>query len=198
MILTLTAEQTAFFSKNGFLELEGFLKPNEIAEIASLKPGRDHFRSNPIIKKLLLSRKMSNIVLALLNKDKATLGLDHKFDLDFFLKTPEKMKNLFCVQGLSLFIFFQVGATSECEGSKLGILPFCKTIGNILIVKSDLLIQWPNVHANVFLAAYSSSPMVYIDNPRDPFCESLKKLSYEYGDRLRNETHPLLQRTDHR
>jgi hypothetical protein len=198
MIPTLTAKQSAFFLNNGFLELEGLLTPSEIALISSLKEGRDLWRTNSALKKLLLSRKMGSILLPLVQENRILLALDHKYSADFYFETPEKIKTNFSIQGISVFLFFQVSEPPELKPAKLGHYPFCQSIGSILIVKPDLLIAWPKTHSSIFLAAYSDLNSVYIENPRDLAAGALRSFGYEYGDILRNETHPLLQRADYR
>ena len=198
MIPTLTAQQVAFFAKNGFLELEGILNPEEIAQIGKLKPGRDLWRTTPVLKRLLLSRKLRTITFALSGKDRLMLALDHCFEPNFSLEHSEKLKSLFSVQGLSLCVFFQAQEPPSIDAPKLGHHPFCQAVGNILIVRPELLITWPSFPSTVYLASYCHLNALYVDNPRDPAAGALRALGYEYGDPLRAETHPLLQRADHR
>lgn len=198
MIPNLSAQQLSFFTKNGFLELEGFLDPHEIKQIADLKSGHDLWRTNLALKRLLLSRKMGSVALSLLSKDRLMLAFDRCIPTEFSLDPAEKIKNLFSVQGIVLIVFFQAVEPPIINAPKLGHPPYCNAIGNILLVRPDLLISWPKSSSPIYLAAYCNTNAVYVENPHDLAAEALKQMGYEYGDVLRAKTHPLLQRTDHR
>ena len=200
MIPTLTAQQISFFAKNGFLELEELLTAAEWTALASTlshhnPPSRDLWRSAPSLQTFLLSRKLTTLLFSLTAKPSLRLACDHYFPADFCLAKPTPLKDLFSIQGLVCALLFSLGPIHRPEKTApLGMLPFPHIPGNALFVQPQLLLNWPPAGAPLYIAAYAISDSVYIHNPNDPAGTSLKQLGYGYGDRLRNETHPILKR----
>lgn len=212
MNFSLSAQQTAFFQKNGSLELEALFTPEECAKILSsikkaaasrhcdnktisdqIRCGRDLWRDENSLKTLLLSRSLSSIASSLSPKQPLRLGFDQWFPENYTLAQPTKLKDLFSIQGVAFIFFIQLEHPIEIpkQTSPIGILPFPKGQGNILIVNPNLLINWP-AGSPLYSAAYCHSNALYIHNPKDPACNELKKLGYGFGDPLSNATHPLI------
>jgi hypothetical protein len=195
-MITLTTAQTAFFTQNGYLELEGLFTPEECEEYRPLcRPGRDNWRRESALRKLLVSRQMAHIVCQVTRKDAVRLAGDQWFEAGFSLPKPEKWKDFFSIQGLLLALFIQWDSGSyelPAKMSKLGVSPYPHGQGNAVLVGPNLLLNWPASNQGLYLAFYSVPSAVYVNNPKDPAATALKKLGYGYGDLLRNETHPLL------
>src|SRR3990167_3579339 len=142
-MITLTAQQIAFYNTNGYLELEDFFTNEECFEYDLAiqkeikKTSRDLWRNSNPLKKLILSRNLSHLVLSLTHQPSVRLGCDHLFSSEFSLKKAEKMKNLFSLQGVICAMIFQF-QTGHCKipakTSPLGFLPFPQKKGNIVIV----------------------------------------------------------------
>jgi len=213
MTITLTSQQTSFFNKNGFLELEGVFtsieaKKYHIAILEALEKrketnpivqGRDLWRDSPTLKSLACSRKLSSIALMATGKSSIRLGVDQWFPPSYTQAKPENIKNLFSIQGLlcGMLIQLQPGTFEIPEKvSPLGLLPFPQSQGSVLLVKPALLLNWPSISTQIglYLVAYTEPASVYIQNLTDPAGPSLKKLGYGYGDLLKNETHPSFSR----
>src|SRR5690348_3579670 len=96
---SLTAQQLAFFTKNGFLELEELWTETECEQFSKeMTLGRDLWRKSPVLKQLLLSRKLSQLPLELTDSSSLRLAFDHFFPPHFSLPKPTPLKDLFCIQ----------------------------------------------------------------------------------------------------
>lgn len=205
-MITLSSEQEAFFTKNGFLELEGVFSPSECegllhAILQALQGrqgvefvrGRDLWREAPPLKTTLVSKKMKNLSVALSRRPTVRLAFDQWFGPDFSLKAPEKIEGLFSIQGLVLVAFLQLEkGPPPHKSSGLGLSPFPQKQGNILFMKPSLLLNWPPTTLGLYCVGFCLPTSVYVQNPRDLAGISLRKLNYGYGDPLQNETHPIL------
>lgn len=215
MTLSLSAQQTAFYAKNGFLELEDLFSAvdcpqhlSSIQEALSLRErtmetaspfarGRDLWRDAAGLKALLLSRKLSSLALTVSAKPLLRLALDQWFEPGFALDGPKKLKDLFCIQGLSCAVFIQFSPGTvklPTKMSPLGLPPFPHKQGSALFVTPKLLLNWPSLQPGMglYLAAYALPASVYVQNPSDPAGILLRQYGYGYGDPLRNDTHPLI------
>ena len=190
----LSAQQTAFFSKSGFLELEGLLSLEECKKfVAMMSEQRDLWRAHPPLQQLVFSKKLTQVALQATDERQLRVGLDQWMAPGFALKKPAKLSELFCIQGLSCAVILRF-----CEGAApaakapLGLAPFPQEPGNALLVRPNVLLQWPPAPFGLWVVAYALPNAVYIQNPRDPAGDALKKLGYAYGDTLRNDAHPLI------
>ena len=153
------------------------------------------WRSPPALQTFLLSRKLTTLLFSLTAKPSLRLVCDQYFPSDFSLKKPTPLKNLFSIQGLVCTLIFSLDTIHRPEKTPpLGMLPFPRAPGNVLFIQPGLLLNWPPAGVPLYVVAYAIHDSVYIQNPNDPAGTSLKQLGYGYGDRLKNETHPLLKR----
>jgi len=215
----LTAQQTAFFTQNGYIEFEFELDPvplfesvyNALSDRLHVAPdklahksaeeiyaaGRDLWRSIPPLQTLLM-RKLSPIAQSLLGKKPLRLGCDQWIPLGYPWTKPLPVKDLFSIQGLALGLLIGNPPSPPSHRSHLGLLPLPAQPGNILFFRPNLLLDWPELAANpktdLYLAAYALPNAVYIHNPKDPATNALKQFGYGFGDPLKNEFHPLLPR----
>jgi hypothetical protein len=209
-MLTISSQQAAHYTQNGFLELEAMLSPSECeALVSAIKQtlqkragnnfihGRDLWREAPLLKSTLLSKKLSGLALAVTQKPTLRLACDQWFPPGYMLKTPEKIERLFSIQGLICTIFIQldpglvqpVGKTTP-----LGLSPFPKGQGNVLLMKPSLLLNWPQItpEMGLYCVNFCLPASVSVQNAQDPAGVNLRKLDYGYGDPLRSDTHPLV------
>jgi hypothetical protein len=203
-MITISSEQAAFFTKNGFLELEGVFSPSEcegllqsihqtLQERLDSLRYRDLWRQSPPLKTALFSKKMKSLAFALSRRPSLRLAFDQWFGPDFSLKAAEKIEGLFSIQGLVLVAFLQLGEPPlPPKRGALGLSPFPRKQGNILFVKPSLLLDWPQTTLGLYCVGFCLPTSVYVQNPHDPAGVLLRKLNYGYGDQLQNETHPLL------
>jgi len=206
-MISLSMQQIGFYSKNRHLEIEELLSPSECNKFFEMMeaPGRDLWRKNPLLKELILSKKMARAALQLSGKAKLQLACDHWFCPDFFKAGKKiKIKDLFSVQGITCVFLLQLQPGCReipAKTPQLGLFPFpqgaepssnCQ--GSALIVNGDLLMSWPDLSTEIglYAVAYSLVPAIYVQNNNDPAAHFLKQFGYGYGDPLKNETHPII------
>jgi hypothetical protein len=98
---------------------------------------------------------------------------------------------MFCIQKLSIAMAMAKNPTLPARRSPLGILPL-PTPGHLLFFRPDLILDWPHVASDLYLALFALPNAVYVHNPKDPSTHFLKQLGYNFGDVLKNETHPII------
>ncbi len=184
MRTNLTAQQTSFFTKNGYIELE------MAHEIPPFQMERDGWRKLPKWKEFLV-RKLGPMVLTLSGKKQIRLALDQWFSEENRPKKGEPLKEILNIQGLIIAVAMCKNGVIPVHKSPLGILPVPKP-GHLLFFRTDLILDWPHVKCDLYIAAYALSNAVYIHNPKDPSTNSLKHLGLSIGDVLKNDTHPLI------
>ncbi len=168
MKTALLAQQFAYFRQTGHVRLEDF--PTDFEEIRKVaekaSSPRDLWRDAPFLKKLIL-RSFGPIALELTKQRALRVGCDlwvqGKLD-------AEKLEDLFCFQGCACIFFLS-------EDGGLDIF--------------DSLSEDPLPEAG-YLVLFTLENAVLIDNPKDPFVAQTRSLGYGYGDRLKNEFHPLI------
>lgn len=185
MKTTITAQQTAFFTKNGYIEFE-----IEFPPIAHT-PERDLWRKDPELQNFLV-RKLSHVAFVLTGKKQLRLGCDQWFAAKDLPKKMGQIKELLSVQGLALGVIIAENPELPAKRSPLGILPLPSQKNQILFFRPDLILDWPHVKSDLYLAIYTLPNAVYVYNSKDPFTTGLKQYGYCYGDVLKNEFHPLL------
>jgi hypothetical protein len=216
----LTAQQTAFFTQNGYIEFEFELDPTPLFESARKElskrlhtalpdlflkspeevyaAGRDLWRTVPALQ-TLLTRKLSPIAQSLLGKKSLRLGCDQWIPASYLWEKAGKAlpsKDLFSIQGLALGLIIGTPPSPPLYRSPLGLLPLPSQPGNILFFRPNLILDWPELASNpltdLYIAAYALPNAVYVQNLKDPMTNALKQFGYGFGDPLINEFHPLL------
>ena len=182
MKTTLSAQQTSFFTKNGFIELEmgheKFLQDG----------GRDQWRHEPKLKDFLL-RKLGPMALVLAGKKQLLLACDQMVTKENRPTQACMLKEMFCIQGLAIGVAIGDHPVVPAKKSPLGILPM-PTEGHILFFRPDIILDWPHTASDVYIAIFALPSAVYVHNPKDPSTHFLKQFGYNFGDTLKNETHP--------
>jgi len=208
-MLTISAQQAAFYTKNGFLELEGVFTPSQCEALLTaidqtmtrrlgqeVIHGRDLWRDTPLLKTTVTAKKLTGLAFDVSRRPTLRLACDQWFPSGFSLKTPERLEKLFSIQGLVCTLFIQLDPNPVELPSKqtpLGISPFPRGQGNVLLITPSLLLNWPPVPSiGLYCVSYSLPASVYVENPLDPAGLALRKLGFGYGDPLRNDTHPLI------
>jgi hypothetical protein len=184
--LSITAQQSAFFSKNGFLELE---LPHVEIPFSDLQ--RDLWRKLPALQNFLL-KKIGPIALALTGKKQLALACDQVILQQNRPKSAGPIKEIFSIQGFALGIAIAKNPIIPTQRSPLGILPTPSTEENILFFKPEIILDWPHVKSDVYLALFALPTAVYIQNMNDPSTNFLKRFDLQFGDLLKNKTHPLV------
>ena len=199
MRLSLSSQQTAFFTKNGYIELAGlpFDQETLFAAAGSLAEpfGRDLWRKSDLLRQILC--KKMGPALSHLTARPLRLACD-QWVSSLKLDKAAPIKDLLCIQGLEICALFTEKSV-ECphrRAAALGIPPFVSDPMSILFVKPNIVIDWPllaKAPVNLYMAVYAAARMgVYVHNPKDKATYSLKAFSYEFGDPLKDPFHPLL------
>lgn len=196
----MTSQQTAFFTQNGYIELEGLnFDPDEIFSIARSAAqntsGRDMWRKEEVLRRLLL-RKMAPAIFHL-NARPVRLACDQWIP-SLPLDKACSVKDLICVQGLVLCAIFtasQIPAPHR-RAAAIGIPPFASNPNSVLFVKPNIILDWPllaKAPVDLYMAVYAlPNNAVYVHNPKDPATHLLKEFGYEFGDVLTEPHHPVL------
>jgi len=161
MKTALTAQQLAYFRDHGHIRFEQFP-----ADLKDISEGRDLWRHNPVLKKLIL-HKLGPIALELTGQKSLRLACDQ------WLESPPKllrMQDYFCFQGLALLFILSEGGLDIFEPSSLAS-------------------HFPD---KAYLAAFAKENARLIENTKDAYNLKTRNLGYVFGDRLRSEFHPLI------
>lgn len=185
MRTTITDRQTAFFTKNGFIQ---FQIPHSIPPLTHL---RDQWREDEALKTFIL-KTLGPISLILTGKKQLRLGLTEWITKENRPVKPALLKEMISIQNGAIAITIASSPIIPAKRSPLGILPLPTSSDEILFFRPDLILDWPHVLSDLFLILFTLPNGVYAHNPQDPQTTYLKKLGYEYGDTLKTEMHPLI------
>lgn len=129
MKTTITAQQTAFFTQNGFIEFE---VPHEILfPLIHRSAGRDIWRHEVLLQNFLI-RKLAPIALTLAGKKQLHLGCDQWISAENRPKKACAIKELFSIQGFAIGVVLAENPVIPARRSPLGILPLPTTPGHVL------------------------------------------------------------------
>ncbi|OGN64474.1 MAG: hypothetical protein A3E80_03435 [Chlamydiae bacterium RIFCSPHIGHO2_12_FULL_49_9] len=204
---SISSQQAAFFTKNGYIELEAGIDSKEIfAHARALlkkrdpkgldlyKAGRDLWREDDLLKKALI-QKLAPLALALSPRTQVQLAFDQWIPEGLSWDKVCACKDLFSVQGLEIAFILTDTTHSIAKRPPLGIVPLPSNAETILFFRPNLILNWPKLPKDIplYLGAYAAPDGIYIENPKDPSTNALKSLGYGFGDHLKNETHPLIR-----
>ncbi len=181
----ISEQQGSFFTANGHIEYELPHEPFSCSEM------RDQFRKDETLKDFIF-RKLAPLALALSGKKQLRLGLSYWITEKNRPAKALPLKKMFNIQSPFLGMSIATSPQIPLKRSALGILPLPSEEGRVLIFRSEILLDFPHVTSDFLLIAFTLPNAVYIYNPMDPEPLFLKKLGYQIGDRLKNETHPLI------
>ncbi|HSX13879.1 MAG TPA: hypothetical protein VLE96_05615 [Chlamydiales bacterium] len=171
MKTVLTSQQLMYYRRQGHVRFENF--PLDFQKITNLikKNPRDLFRKEPFLKKIIL-QQLGPIALELTKSNALHLACDQWFDSPP-LSCP--MKNLFCFQNLAcIFVFSSNNSETILD----------------VFEPSSLSSRIP---PDAYLVVFAKENGVLVENQNDPFTVQTRNLGYVYGDRLKNELHPIVR-----
>lgn len=181
----LTAQQLSFFTKHGFIEFE--IKHPYCPPTSQ----RDQWREIDTLKNFLL-KTIGPLAKELLKKSGLRLGLDQWILTE---NRPQKfcsLKEMFSLQGVAIGISLTHSNAEPPRKPSLGILPVPSNPQNILFFQPHILLNWPETHADVYLASLTFLNAVYVHSPQDLATNHLKQFGYQYGDILNNKMNPMI------
>lgn len=200
----ITPEQRVFFLKNQCLVLEDLLTDAQVTTLESLPTclkgegkelylsGHDLFRKNKALSKISLNHSLATAFASLLEKNHLQIAFDQAFSphmRPLLPKEPISLETLSAIKPLAGGILFTTGNTTGH--------PVLEKKGSALLFTSDFLLDFTylfEIPHPLFLIAYCAPGAVFHHESHDPAIYELKTIGYEYGDKIRNDTHPLVFR----
>lgn len=180
----ISEQQAAFYTKNGFIEFEMTVPP------LPHSPQYDLWRGDAGLQKFLM-KTLPHLAFALTGKKTLRLGCDRRFSPEALPQKACPLKELLSLQGLALGVAVAEKPQATPKRFPLGLLPVPQE-HHILFFRPDLILDWPHVKTDLYIAVYTLPNAVYVQNSKDPFTNTLKSFGYQFGDVLKNEFHPLL------
>lgn len=152
--------------------------------------GRDLWRHNPIIKQAVASRRLAEIAGQLVDKRPIRIGYVQLLEKGSYSQwsEPVSLREISPFQGLVCGLFLCLQESDEEE------TPFPVIPGSGLFVDSNQKIDFTTLPPRYLLITYLEEVSLYIARDKDPLAHYLKPFGYNYGDRLKTRTHPLIYR----
>lgn len=181
----LSAQQLAFYTKNGYIELEVPHKAIEQTE------KRDQWRDDSDLLRFF-QKKLGPLALELSGKKHLRLGFSEWIGKNNKPARACTLKEMLSLQGHEICAAISNTPIEPNKKSPLGLLPQPQAADNVLFFRSNLILDWPHVPSEVLLVVFALQNAVYIENKKDPNTHYLKELGYFFGDQLKNSTHPII------
>lgn len=194
----LSADQKAFFEKQGFIEFEGLVSEAEVAILKRCKSQRDSSRDDPQIEKIVHSSLFAKIASELSLQKRLRFGYDEQYFLPIVETGRSTLNESNSIRGLACAMMICLEGESENDANSLPFTPFPKKPGNATFFLPTL--HWDyslfskRPKQRFLLIAYATMRAVYAFEENDPHTHALKKLGYVFGDRLGEACHPILSR----
>ena len=203
--------QIELFKTNQYLELEGLLAAAKLKELTNcinqelakirkiqIEPSsaflhfHDLFKQIGILKKLLTSPAMANVISHLTNEKYFRLLFDQMLIYPKAKNFPDKLnlKNDLSFQGVILGALIQFEGTCESSNDY-----FPKQLGNITFFNPEFNLDLTDFLAptskEILLVGFGAQDSRYRFKESDPHTHLLKNYGYVFGDPLTNAHHPL-------
>lgn len=163
--------------------------------------GRDLWKEDPLIKKNLLRSTLSELASSLLKKRPLRLAYDQ------YIRTGDRPKSFFAKD----FSIKEISCFTEIKGALILKLsdtdvslpsnvfcPLPQKVGSGLFISSELPLSLTSLleipHLKLYMIVFCQERAQYILEKNDPLTHALKKEGYAFGDSLKNDRHPLVQR----
>ncbi len=198
-------EIRGFFAKHKFFECEqaldaqdcGALKEKAEAllqhrtDLDPFRAGRNLWHDSEEAKKALLPTQLLQIALNFYEQDALRIGLTHYFKPgpSPFSLSSVTLKTFTSLREVAGGVFLALD-----DASPTPLLPH--TPGNAVFLDPDLPFPLAPIfaHPSLYLILFTSPNTLYCHQKEDPLTHDLKQKDYVFGDRMRNETNPLILR----
>ncbi len=203
MRYTIHTQHCDFFKEHHAVEFEAVLSPSEVQalitaidESLALKleikkdelrkhnskeffaSGRDLWRVSHIIKKFGVGLKLAQIAFDLTQVKPLRLAFDQYIPKTEYLNSEIPFDEGCCIQG------FVCGVLIQLEGPKAG---------NAIYFSPQYVPVLPEGYGGkMFIVGYAQQVSLYVHHDKDPHLHDLKRLGYNFGDRLNDKLHPLI------
>lgn len=235
MKFAIAAEHRDFFLKQHAIEFEGLLKESQLnlldteinaalAErlgitleaVQNISPGkqfmagRDLWRDNAEIKKIVLQKQFAEIAADLVEQKPIRLGYDQLFPelpgriyksaisdaYHQLLNTPSTLAKISSIQGVLCGLILCIKGDNSGAAEPGSV--FTRIPGNGVFFQADApldfnyMVQHPQ--HRYLLIAYVRNSSLYVRNDADPHTHALKQFDYAFGEKLSVKWHPIIIR----
>lgn len=194
----LSADQKAFFEKQGFIEFEGLVSEAEVAILKRCKAERDSSRADPQIEKIVYSSLFAKIASELSLQKRLRFGYDEQYFLPIVETGRATLNDTNSIRGLVSALMICLEGESDAPANSLPFTPFPQKPGNATIFLPTL--EWDyslfskRPKQRFLLITYATTRAMYVFEEKDPHTHALKRLGYVFGDRLGEACNPILSR----
>ena len=243
MKFSLAKDQRDFFEKHGLLEVEGLISSSQLEvlnsciqkfmkkqaalekrTVASVDPlnyflaGRDLWRENPEIKKIIFRKCFSEIASELNFRAPFRLGSDQYIPQGFISNANESLNDgssfqgvvfgyIICIKSANLDTKIteisegleNFSLKSPDDSNKPPHPPFSLLPGHVVFIHPDFPIDYSLLTqrrgCEYIFVTIIKDKSVYFYRESDLQTHYLKKLGYVFGDRIKEETHPVIYRS---
>ncbi|HEU64385.1 MAG TPA: hypothetical protein ENH96_03230 [Chlamydiae bacterium] len=206
--------QINFFQENGFIEFENIFPQERIQiienEIDTLFKSitdldffkqyiafRDLFRKSLIIKKLVVDKNLASIAKTLSNRSSLRLLFDQTFitNKKNLFENSKTLNDVISFQGAVCFSLLKLDNNIAISSNNLP-----KKQGSLMFFKSSVSENHPLINMEdlytgsqkFLLIGYGNIKTLYKLNKEDPNLNYLKNFGYSFGDKLKDEFHPVV------
>jgi hypothetical protein len=212
MRISITQQQIQYFRDHSYIEFEDLLSEKQLTSLKEetlvylssrsyLKnfiAGRDLFRRNSQVKKLVTSVQLAQFASLFTNHDHLRIAFDQLLTSLPPYENPDEAPPLFHgrynldqmspIQGLVCGLLINIDAETPPPS-------FPSKPGNGVYFSPNWPIDFHEIlhpTQKYLLIVYTKQHSLYRFQPLDPAAHELKKLGYGFGDSLEHANHPLL------
>jgi len=206
MRYTIANQHINYYLEHGFIEFEEIIDHNLLEDaneklpkiidttnpISIYKTGRDLFRNHFLFEKISKNPNLAHIAKALTGEKYLQLAFDQVYSSNDFFDSEGCFEDHFSFQSLACIAIIRLD-NSTLASSENFQAPM--HFANIVFVNPQLtfdLTPLKNKGQSLFFIGYSSKRTVYKCNPKDLNNSNLKRFGYCFGDRLKEEYHPIV------
>ncbi len=219
MKFTTNKEQRDFFYKHSFVEFADVLTQEQVTALCDeankivanrLKlsvrgidaqapgdlylNGRDLWRESDIISKSVCARSLAQIAAELFDTKPLRFGYDQFYMAGGTL--PQENGSLLEASSMQGVVGGALIALTDSEKDPEVLSIFPSQAGNISFFKPSLILNFEELATRstgkFLMFVYTKSKTMYILQEKDPHTHCFKRLGYVFGDKLNEESHPIV------
>jgi hypothetical protein len=232
MKFTVDSNHRDYFQKNNAIEFDSVLTENQLKILTEqiqraltvrlegervspenlFKAGRDLFRTDTGIKKIITQKHFAEIVFELTQQKPLRLGYDQFFHSSStspalnpnqspyvqLLNSKPTLQEMSSLQGVLCGLMICLKAEEGEEKDEEAPVIFSRKPGNAVFFNPTAILNFESLtsgnESSYLLIVYVSLASVYILNTVDPNTYMLKNYGYSLGDRLSDKLNPIILR----
>lgn len=194
----------------GSMQLNKKIGP--LTEEGQFSAGHDLYQKHPFFRRMVVKRQWAEFAAALIKRKSLRLGYDQFFPgflplpvskenpLSSYTKllgTSQSLEQISSIQDILCGLILCIKAP-KCDSASENDKFFSLKPGSGVFIGPKLPIHFSELTRRqdyqYLLVAYASPSAVYILNEHDPFSYFLKNYGYAYGDKLKEQFHPIICR----